>query len=39
MEIDGTVDKFKYLPVTDKPFHRANMSRCSFDPEKKSPYW
>ena len=40
MEIDGTVDKFKYSPQSDDgPFRHANMSRCTFDPKKKNPYW
>ena len=25
--------------VTDGPFLRANMSKCTFDPKKKNPYW
>ena len=25
--------------VTDGPFRRANMSRCTYDPKTKNPYW
>ena len=25
--------------VTDGPFLRANMLKCTFNPEKKNPYW
>ena len=40
MEIDGTMDNFKYSLHSDWwAIRRANMPKCAFDPKKKNSFW